>query len=443
MIKKVSPSLLIGLSFILIILISSILLYMPFTQYSGNEPVRYIDSLFIVTSALCVTGLVSVDPATVYNIYGKTIIIILIQLGGLGILTFSSMIILLISNKMTYFTKKVIQEDLNYNILSNIPEYIKQVAIIVFSIEILGALILFGEFSKKYSFLKAVFYSLFHAVSAFCNAGFSLYSDSLSGYKTNLVINLTIASLIILGGLGFSVILDFYYRIKGRRKYFLVTTKFSLYITAILLISGTVIIFLLEYTNKDTIANLSLKNKIIASFFESTTLRTAGFLTIDQVLFRPVTKIISLIFMFIGAGPGSTGGGIKTTTLGVIIFGVYYSVKNKDIMFSKRMIPIEIYKKATAIVFIAILYLIISYLFLVTIENGNNLLEILYELISAFGTVGLSLNFTPKLQDLSKIIIIITMFIGRIGPLTLAIALSKNNNTKEKYKYPVENILIG
>lgn len=443
MIKKVSPSLLIGLSFIIIMFISSILLYMPFTQYDGNEPVRYIDSLFTVTSALCVTGLVSVDTATVYNVYGKIIIIILIQLGGLGILTFSSMIVLLISNKMTYFTKKVIQEDLNYNILSNIPAYIKQVAFIVFSIELLGAFVLFTEFIKKYSFFKALVYSLFHSISAFCNAGFALYTDNLASYKTNFTINLTIISLIVLGGLGFSVILDFYYRIKGSRKYFLVTTKFSLYMTAILLIGGAVIIFLLEYTNSYTIANLDLKGKVLVSLFESTTLRTAGFSTVDQVLFRPVTKIISLILMFIGAGPGSTGGGIKTTTLGVIIFGVYYSIKNKDIIFSKRTITVELYKKATAIVFIAILYLIIAYLLLVSIENGEYLLELLYELISAFGTVGLSLNFTSRLHDLSKLIIIMTMFIGRIGPLTLAIALSKNNNTKEKYKYPVENILIG
>lgn len=442
MYKKISPYSLIGLSFLILMIGSAILLSMPFMLKDGVE-VPFLDNLFTTTSALCVTGLSTFDLSTTYTVYGQVLVLILIQLGGLGILTFSSMIVLLVSKKINYYTKKVIQEDINYDILSNIPSYLKQVAFIVFSIEFIGAVLLFQTFIKKYTIGKAIYYSIFHSISAFCNAGFALYSDSLISYQSDIFVNIIISFLIILGGLGFAAILDFYYRIKGIKKYFTITTKFTIYVTSSLLIVGMMVIFLLEYTNVETIGNLTLKDKILVSWFESVTLRTAGFSTINQTSLRPITKVFSMLWMFIGAGPGSTGGGIKTTTLGVILLGVYFSIKNKEkITVFKRTISWDTYKKATSIFLIASLYIFISYMILLILED-RHMLETLYELISAFGTVGLSLDFTSNLHSISKCIIIFTMFIGRIGPLTLVLALSRKTDSKEKYKYPTENILIG
>lgn len=441
MLKKLSPYTLIILSFAIFILIASGILMLPIMLNDGVK-VTYINSLFMATSALCVTGLSVYDLGLIYNIYGQIFILILIQLGGLGIITFSSMLLLLVSKKINYYTKKVVQEDINYNILSDIPSYIKQVAVIVFGIEILGAVMLYQEFSKIYTPLKATYYSIFHSISAFCNAGFSLYTDSLSGYIVNYKINFIIITLIIIGGLGFSTILDLFNRIKGTKRYMLLTTKFTLYVMTSLLIFGTIIVLIAEYNNFETIGNLTFSQKLLASFFESVTFRTAGFNTFSQSSMKEITKIIGMILMFIGASPGSTGGGIKTTTIGVIIIGVYYSIIGKeDIVFKNRRIPTQLYRKATAIIFISITYIITMFLILTIFEK--DLMASLFELISAFGTVGLSLDYTINLHIISKIIIIFTMFIGRIGPLTIFLALSRKDSNKEKYKYPTETILIG
>lgn len=442
MLKKISPYKLIFLSFFLLIFASAFLLSLPIMTQEGQQT-TFFNNLFMATSALCVTGLSVYDVATTYTKFGQMIILGLIQLGGLGIITFSSLFVLLITKKINYYTKKVIQEDINYNVLSDVPKYIKRVAILVFSIETIGAILLFEEFIKIYPLKKALYYSVFHSISAFCNAGFSLYNNSLEGFYGYKILNFTFMFLIILGGIGFSVILDFYGRIKGVTKNLQITTKFTLLVTTFLILSGTFITFILEYKNPNTLLNMSLSDKLVASLFQSVTLRTAGFSTISQSGLTSISKIISSIFMFIGASPGSTGGGIKTTTIGVVALGVYNAIKNtQDTVIYKRKISKDIFIKAVAIILLSLSYIFVMFIIL-SIYEEKHLLEAFFELISAFGTVGLSLNFTTLLHPVSKVIIIITMFIGRIGPLTLVYALSRDNNTNNRIDYPEENILIG
>lgn len=440
---KLSPYVLILLSFISMIFIGAILLMMPISLNSGQFG-NFLDSLFTATSALCVTGLVVNDVSTTYTIFGKIIIIILIQLGGIGVLTFSSMVILTISSKMGYYTKKIVSEDINYNILTEIPKFLKNVFIVVFTIELIGAILLFFEFIKKMSIINAIGYSIFHSISAFCNAGFSLYTDNLEGFKGNILINLVITSLIILGGIGFAAIIDMYMVIKGKRRKVSVSTNIAIFMTLALILLGLFFTFIFEFNNKNSLGNLPFYQKILASYFQSVTLRTAGFQTINLNHLAMPTIIIYLFLMFIGASPGSTGGGLKTTTLGVILLGVCNAVTGKEnIEYRKRRISWTVFNKACAILVISLIYNIVMIIFMSIFDADKGFLPLLFELISAIGTVGLSMGLTSSLSIPTKLILIFTMYIGRVGPLTIMYALSKKRKKEGKYKYPEETILIG
>ena len=441
--KFFSPYMTILLSFIIVTILGGILLSLPISMnYEKN--VKVIDGFFIATSAICVTGLSSIDIGSVYNIFGQIIILILIQLGGLGVITFTSVIIIMISKKIGYYTKKIVKEDINIDTTFKIEEYVKKVILSVILIEFIGAIILFFEFIKKFNFLKAVYYSFFHSISAFCNAGFSLFPDNLYRFKNSFLINITIPLLIFLGGIGFSTILNCYNVFKKKEERLTLTTKLSIKISIFLIIAGTVAMFILEYSNKSTIGNLPFAQKLEASFFQSVTTRTAGFNTISILGLKRSTSLLFIILMFIGASPGSTGGGIKTTTLGLIILGTLATLKNKDtIEYDKRSISWRIYSKAIAILFISLIYTIICIFLLILTERNKNFLDLAFEVYSAFGTVGLSRDLTPSLADISKFILIVTMFVGRVGPLTIALALSKSKIKKGHYTYPYENILIG
>lgn len=440
---KLTPYTQILLSFALIILIGSILLSLPISSETG-ESLNFLDAVFTATSAVCVTGLVVNDVSTTYTFFGKFVILVLIQLGGLGILTFSSMMILLISNKMGYYTKKIVSEDINYNIVTEIPQYLKKVSMVVFGIEFIGALLLFIQYITQYSLKKALAFSIFHSISAFCNAGFSLYSNNLEGYVNNPLVNFVISSLIILGGLGFAAIVDIYNVKKGIRRKVSISTKLSLIITISLIFLGTVLIFLLEYNNADSMGNLSFGSKLMAAYFQSVSIRTAGFNTIALSNLKVPTIMLFVFLMYVGASSGSTGGGIKTTTFGILFLGVYAAITGReDIEFGRRKISWSLFNKATAILIMSIMYIMIA-LFLMTIfENNIDYLKLLFELVSAFGTVGLSTGITANLKEATKIILILTMFIGRIGPLTILFAISKKKIKTGKYKYPEETVLIG
>ena len=441
--KSFSPYMTILLSFMVVTILGGILLSLPISMRYGKS-VKLIDGFFIATSAICVTGLSSIDIGSVYNIFGQMVILVLIQLGGLGVITFTSVIIIMISKKIGYYTKKIVQEDINIDTTFKIEEYVKKVIFSVIIIEFIGTVILFFEFIKKFGFLKAVYYSFFHSVSAFCNAGFSLFSDNLYGFKNSFIINMTIPLLIFLGGIGFSTILNCYNVLRKKEKRLTSTTKLSIKISIFLVIIGMVAMFILEYSNKSTIGNLSFGQKLEASFFQSVTTRTAGFNTISILGLKRSTSLLFVILMFIGASPGSTGGGIKTTTIGLIILGTLATLKNKDtIEYDKRSVSWRIYSKAITVLFISLIYTTICVFLLILFERNKNLLDLVFEVFSAFGTVGLSRNLTPSLVDISKFILIVTMFVGRVGPLTIALALSKSNLKKGRYTYPQENILIG
>ena len=441
--KSFSPYMTILLSFVIVTVLGGILLSLPISVNYGKS-VKLIDGFFIATSAICVTGLSSIDIGSVYNTFGQIIILILIQLGGLGVITFTSVIIIMISKKIGYYTKKIVQEDINIDTTFRIEEYVKKVIFSVILIEFIGAVVLFFEFIKRFSFFKAVYYSLFHSVSAFCNAGFALFSDNLYGFKNSFLINITIPLLIFLGGIGFSTILNCYNVFTKKEKRLTLTTKLSIKISIFLIIAGTFAMFILEYSNKSTIGNLSFVQKLEASFFQSVSTRTAGFNTISILGLKRSTSLLFIILMFIGASPGSTGGGIKTTTLGLIVLGTLVTLKNKDaVEYDKRSISWRIYSKAIAILFISLIYTVICVFLLILFERNKNFLDLAFEVYSAFGTVGLSRDLTPSLSDISKFILIVTMFVGRVGPLTITLALSKSNLKKGHYTYPQENILIG
>ena len=349
MIKKrffFSPYFLILISFLLMILIGGTLLSMPISTSNG-EKIKWIDGIFMATSALCVTGLSVKDLATDYNIVGKTILLILIQIGALGVITISSFFILIFSKKIGYKTKKIIQEEGNIESIFNIQVFLKKVIFIVFITELLGAVLLFFVFIQKFRFTKALYYSIFHSISAFSNAGFSLFSDNLVSFKGSWIVNITISMLVILGGLGFAVIMNIYnYYVTKKDKRILLTTKISIKYSLVLLIVGTIMTFIFEYTNKDTLLNLNFIEKVGASFFQSMTTRTAGFNTISISGLRESTALLYVFLMFIGASPGSTGGGIKTTTIGVLFLGLKSILGGlEDVEIGAKRISWELFYK--------------------------------------------------------------------------------------------------
>ena len=440
--KEISPYIIILASFIIIILIGGFLLSLPIATENGQKT-NLLEGMFTATSAVCVTGLTVNDVSKVYNLFGKTVIMVLIQLGGIGIITFSTVVVTMISKKVGYFTKKLIQEDINTNTTFEIQKFVKKVLTTVFIIEIIGAAILFLKFIKIFDYKTAAYYAIFHSISAFCNAGFALFSNNLSDFKNSIIINTVIPVLIFLGGIGFAAILNIYQYFLKKDRRLTTTTRIAIKMSIFLIIFGTILTFILEYSNNKTLGTLPFFEKIGAAFFQSVTTRTAGFNTISIAELREPTVFLFVVLMFIGASPGSTGGGIKTTTVGLILFGIVTTIKNKEhLEYNKRRISWKIYNKARVFVFISIMYVVVILFLLIWLEDIR-VIELGFELVSAFGTVGLSRDLTPQLSDISKLLIMITMFVGRVGPLTIALALSKVKNSKGRYVYPKEDILIG
>ena len=426
--------------FLVAIFIGVILLKMPFSLRE-NQNISVLDSLFTIVSAICVTGLSVVDVSQVFNPIGQLIILFFIQLGGLGVMTVSIIVFLLVGKKMSFETRELLKEERNSNSNGGITKFIKQLLLTVFIIEISGASILTYCFSKYYPLKKSIFYGLFHSVSAFCNAGFSLFTNNLEIFKYDRLINLTISFLIILGGIGFVTINSFVIIKRKKSKNLSITSKFTLIITFFLLTFGTILFLMFEYNNSSTLKDMNFLDKIINSFFQSVTLRTAGFNTVPLGNIKPATVFISYIFMFIGASPGSTGGGIKTTTFGILILYAFGVLKRKEyVEVFKRRIDWELINKALAIVVISIFYIVIVTTIILSIESFTTD-KVIYEVLSAFSTTGLSMGITAGLGIISKLILVVTMFIGRLGPMTVALAFTSNKTSS--IKYPKEDILIG
>lgn len=442
-IKNMSSSRKMIFGFIGSTVIGALLLMFPFSLQK-DEHISFLTAFFTITSAICVTGLSVVDVSKVFSPVGWTIILIFIQLGGLGVMTFSSTIFLITGKKMTFSERMTLKDERNADGSEEIKVFIKKIFKTVFVIEGIGAVILTYFFINDlhYSFGKALYYGIFHAVSAFCNAGFSLFSTGLEGFAGSVVLNLSIAYLIILGGIGFAVINSFILGIRKGIKKFNLTSKLAILISVFLTFGGMMAIFILEYNNPNTIGKFNFVDKLMAAFFQSVTLRTAGFNTVPLAGLNDGTVFLSYILMFIGASPGSTGGGLKTTTIGVIVFYVLGVVKGREnIELFNRRIGWDILNKALAILVISLMYVGIIIMLILTYDNFG-LKEVIYEVISAFATVGVTLGITPNLNVLSQILIITTMFVGRLGPMTFALAIGEKK-IKEQYEYPKENIVVG
>lgn len=439
---KLNAVQILAIGFAAVILLGGIILSLPISSASG-ESTNFMDSLFTSTSAVCVTGLVTLDSGTHWNDFGKLVIMILIEVGGLGFMSFATFIAILLGKKITLRDRLLMQEAMNTFSIQGLVKMVKYVLGFTLAIQLGGALLLSTQLIPIYGMGRGAFYSIFHSVSAFCNAGFDLFGNfsSLTGFASNPVIILTISAIIIIGGLGFTVWLEIYSRKEG--KAFSLHAKVVILVTLILVFGGMILMLLFEWNNPSTLGDMSVKDKLVNGFFASVTPRTAGFNSISTGDMTMAGQFLTIILMFIGGSPGSTAGGLKTTTFGIVLITVICVIKGREDteIFGRRIAKEAVYK-AFSLLFIGVTLVITMTMLLSITEVGHDFMDLFYEVVSAFGTVGLTTGVTPTLSDFGKVIIMITMYLGRVGPLTVALALA-NAKSKQQYKYPEGKILIG
>jgi trk system potassium uptake protein TrkH len=437
--RKMSPLAIILLSFLGIIALGSILLKLPFTTVADGS-LSWVDSIFLSASAVCVTGLSTIaNIGETFSLYGKIVLALLIQIGGLGIVTIAIYVLILLGIKIGVTERYLVKEALNQRSHGGMIKLVRSIVLTTLFIEFIGMIINFIVFIQDFSFINALGHSAFHAISSFNNAGFDILGDSsLQAYSSNILLNLNTIFLIVIGGIGFIVIRD----VLEKKKWSTLTlySKIVIKITLFLIISGTLLIKLLEGQNVTW----------LQAFFQSVTTRTAGFSTVNISQFSYVTLIVVIIFMFIGASPNSTGGGIKTTTFYVMFGSILSFLRGKPFVKQKRLISNSNRIKAFVIATLAFSVTVIFFLVISLIEasNGaydNKMLNILFETFSAFGTVGLSTGITTSLFPTTKILLSILMFIGRLGPITVFGIINQNwkQDLTGKIDYPKENILVG
>lgn len=443
-----------AIGFLGVILVGALLLWLPI---SNTRPIAFADALFTAVSAVCVTGLMTVTPALQFSQFGKVILLILIQIGGLGVVACMTLFFFILKKKITVRERIVIQESYSMNQLGGIVGMVRKVIYGTFVVEGAGALFYAIQFVPEYGPAKGIWYAIFHAISAFCNAGIDILgADSLAKYATNPLMNLTTMTLIILGGLGFGVWEDIiqngkriYHHEVPKRWWFTrlrLHSKFVLVTTAFLLVSGTLLIFCMEYQNPDTIGNLPLGKKIMASAFQSVTTRTAGFATFSQSQMHEESKFICCLLMFIGGSQGGTAGGVKTATMAMLLLSCITMIRGgQDIECFGRRIPIENVRTGFTVVITSFLVLITGIVALLVFENDSiSFIDIMYEASSAIGTVGLTADLTPSLCRASQAVIMIMMYIGRVGPLTLALMFAGRVDPKYRLRQlPQERIIVG
>ncbi len=437
------------ISFLVTILVGSALLALPISSASG-EAVPYLDALFTATSATCVTGLVTLPTVSTWSVFGQVIILLLIQVGGLGIITIMSGLMMLLNKKMGIGDRLLIQDAFNLNTMAGLAKFVKNVLLGTLIIEGAGALLYMLVFVPEFG-ARGIWLSVFNSVSAFCNAGIDIIAeDSLCGYATNPLINVVTSVLIVLGGLGYIVWWDVLRVIKSRTpknrrifKHLTLHSRIAIAATLVLIFSGAVLIFAFEYSNPETIGNMSLFDKIQASLFQSVTTRTAGFASVPQENLTDASAFICLILMLIGGSPVGTAGGIKTVTVVVLFCSALATIRNKrNATLFGRCISQDSVKKAVAVAITFITICAASTVLLLATSNAPAL-DVIYETVSATATVGLSRNFTASLNAFGKNIIIITMYFGRVGPISLAVALGSKNESQNVISEPTEEISIG
>ena len=435
-----------ALGFLAVILLGTVLLALPIAAKNGQS-IGLFDSLFTSTSAVCVTGLVVVDTGTTFSLFGQIVLIVLIQVGGLGFMVFATMLMVMLGRRISIRGRMLIRESMNTSSLSDLGSLTMLYLLLSLTIELVGAVTLCFRFVPLYGWKHGTWMALFHSVSAFCNAGFDLFGNyaSLTAFSGDPLVLLTVASLIILGGLGFSVILETARNRQGFRNLSL-HTRIVLMTTLVLLLAGTVFYWIVERTNAETLAGCSEGEKILNAFFQSVTMRTAGFNSFDLSGFRDGSKLFSSLLMIIGASPASTGGGIKTTTIATLTLLMLSVVRGEsEVNVARRRLSDDISRRALTVSVLFLTTLLTGTLIISLIENGRFPLEdILFEASSAMGTVGVSAIGTPNLSSASRAVLLPMMFLGRVGPLTLAVAVAKRQGRiRTASKYPEEKIMIG
>ncbi|MCP3774741.1 TrkH family potassium uptake protein [Paenibacillus sp. MZ04-78.2] len=442
---ELKPPQILVMGFAAIILLGATLLSLPISSESG-QPTPFLDALFTATSATCVTGLVVVDTGSHYSMFGQIVIISLIQVGGLGFMTMATLFAFVLRKRISLKERLILQEAMNQGSMEGIVRLIRRVIVYSLTIEFVAAVIFSIRWSFDLGIAKGIYFGIFHAISFFNNAGFDLFGSvvapftSLTTYADDWIVNIVSMSLIILGGIGFVVMSDIVDYKKHKR--LSLHSKVVLSATGILIVVGAVVIFIFEFTNQKTLGSLNWSGKILASFFQSVSPRTAGANSVDIGAMRQASQFFIIILMFIGASPGSTGGGIKTTTFTTLIGAMIAMIRGKEdiVLFHYRLGKDRILKAIT-LTMIA-LFLVIFVTMLLTMTENQSFLRLLFEVTSAFGTVGLTMGVTPELSYFGKIMISLTMFTGRLGPLTLAYALGPKAE-KELYRYPEGKITIG
>lgn len=436
------------LGYLAVIFIGAALLSLPIATRDGRS-VGMINALFTSTSAVCVTGLVVVDTGTTYTVFGQIVILLLIQTGGLGFMTIASFAFLLVRKRITLSERLIIKESLNQDRPAGAVRLVKRVLLLTFILEGTGMVLLSTRFIPVYGLGKGLYFGLFHAVSAFCNAGFDLIGNyrSFVPFQNDPVVNITVMGLIVMGGLGFVVITDVW-RKRSLKKLDL-HSKAVLKMTAILIFAGAALIYIMESGNPATLGSSDMNDgsRVMGAFFQSVTARTAGFNTVAQAPMAFASKLAVMLLMFIGASPASTGGGIKTTTA-YVIFKTAFSLMRGggDVNMFGRRLSRDVVMRAVGILALALTIVFVSSLVVMIAEAGTNkpFHSIVYEVISAFGTVGLSDGITPTLAPVSKLMLIITMFAGRLGPLTLTMAFARRLGAGTcKIRYPEDRLMVG
>lgn len=431
-----NPPQILAVSYLILTLIGTFLLSLPIAV---NEKLTWLDALFTATSAITVTGLVVVDTGSHFTLFGQIVIMILIQLGGLGLMTFAVLAVMALGKKVGLHQRVLVQEAFNQTSIGGVVRLVKTILIFTFVIELVAFTLLSIRWVSDLGLWKGMYFSLFHTVSAFNNAGFSLWTESLSNYVGDPLVNIVITFLFITGGIGFTVLADLKYK-KSFHKLSL-HSKLMIVGTVVINIIALLIIFSLEYSNPATLGNLPLGEKLLGAYFQAVTPRTAGFNTIEIGNMTTGSILLMLLLMFIGAGSASTGSGIKVTTFIVMILATLTFLKGREetVVF-ERTIKQHTIIRVLAIIVISIIFIFIT-LFVLSVTENAPFLNILFEVVSAFGTVGLSMGLTSDLSSIGKEVIIVLMFIGRIGPLTLAFSLSRPK--KSNIRYPGEDIFTG
>lgn len=442
LLNRLNPSAILVLGFAVIILIGTGLLSLPIATEDGKG-LPFLDAFFTATSATCVTGLVVVDTADTFTMFGELSILAMIQIGGLGFMTFTTFLFIMLRKKISLKERLLLKEAFNASSTAGMVKIAKRIFIFTFVMEFLGGAVLAARFAYEMPVSKAIYYGFFHAISNFNNAGFDLMGGfrSLTEYVGDPVVVLVICTMIVTGGLGFIVINELYEYHQTRR--LSLHTKVVLSTTAVLLVGGAVLVFLFEYTNMKTMGTLTLPEKILGAVFHSVTPRTAGANTLPMADLTHGTLLLTIFLMFIGGGSGSTAGGIKVTTFTVLVAAIFRQLQGKEgvVLFKRRIVTETILKVMTLSLSGGFIVIAVTFLLSLT-EKNYDFIVYLFEATSAFGTVGLSMGLTPELSVIGKVLIIITMFIGRVGIITIVFSIVKKTG-RERYQYVKGNVMIG